>query len=75
MSSQRDANSRRPVDADVPVVSRSRFDNTGDHGVMVLWTWGRIRYLKTIWGIVREVLCAWQGVAYCFLGTTKWELN
>lgn len=75
MSSRRDANSRRPVDADVPVVSRSRLFNTGDDGVMDLWTWAMIRYLETIWGVFHEILCAWQGVAYCFLGTTKWELN
>lgn len=60
--------------ADVPEVSRSKSDYTGDDGVADLWAWARIRYLETIWGF-REILCAWQGVAYCFLGTTKWELN
>lgn len=70
MSSPRVASSRRLVVADVPEVSRSKSDYTGDGGVADLWAWGRIRYLEMLRGFY-EILCAWQGVAIALLGTNK----
>jgi ribosomal protein L18E len=69
-SSRRDANSRRRVDAGDREVSRSRYSNTGDVGVMLIWLWW-LRYLVDWEDCMAFIMCMKEHVICSLIQRTK----